>query len=58
MTRKDNEDFENSSKRWICYNNYIDSAAQVRDHCHITGICKYRGSEHGDCNNHILLCKN
>ena len=24
MTKKDNEDFENSTKRWICDNDYIN----------------------------------
>ena len=25
MTKEDNEDFENSTKCWICDNNYIDT---------------------------------
>ena len=37
MTKDDNEDFENSTKCWICDNDYIDSDVKVRDHCHITG---------------------
>ena len=41
MTKKDNEDFENSTKCWIS------------DHCYITG--KYRGSAHWDCNINIKL---
>ena len=40
MTKEDNEDFENSTKCWICDNDYIDTDVKVRDHCHITG--KYR----------------
>ena len=36
MTKEDNEDFKNSTKRWICDNDYVDNNAQVRDHCHIT----------------------
>ena len=48
MTKEDNEDFENSTKCWICDNYYIDSAVNVRDHCHITG--KYRGSAQRRCN--------
>ena len=47
-TKKDNEDFENSTKCWICYNYYIDNDVEIRDHCHITG--KYSGSAHRDCN--------
>ena len=38
MTKKDNEDFENSSKCWI-YDVYVDGDVKV-DHCHIT--TKYR----------------
>ena len=40
MTKKDDEDFENSIKSWICDNDYIDFDVKVRDNCHITG--KYR----------------
>ena len=36
MTRKDNEDFKNSPKCWICDNTYVDGDVKVRDHCHIT----------------------
>ena len=48
MTKKNNKDFENSTKCWICVNNYIDCDVKVKDHCHITG--KYKGSPHRDCN--------
>ena len=37
MTKEDNEDFENSTKCWICDNDYIDADVKVRDHCYITG---------------------
>ena len=47
-TKKDNEEFENSTKCWICNNDYIDGDFKVRDYCDITG--KYRGSAHWDCN--------
>ena len=67
MTKKGNEDFKNSTKCWICEDDYIDDGyicvddclnVKVRDHCHITG--KYRGSVHVDCNinvkvNHKIL---
>ena len=42
MTKKDNEDFENSTKCWICSNDYIDVDVKLRDHCNIIG--KYRDS--------------
>ena len=32
MSKK--EDFENSSKYWICDNAYFDRDVKVRDHCH------------------------
>ena len=53
MTKKDNEDFENSTKCWICENDYIDEDVKVRNHCHITG--EYTGSTHGDCNANVKL---
>ena len=48
MTKEDNEDFDNSTKCWICDNDYIDGDVKVRDHCHITG--KYRVSAYRDVN--------
>ena len=48
MTKEDNEAFENSTKCWICDNDYIDGAVKVRNHYHITE--KYRCSAHRDCN--------
>ena len=48
MTKEDSEDFKNSTKCWICDNDYIDKDVKLRDHCHITG--KYRGSPHRDRN--------
>ena len=53
MTKEDNEDFKNSTKCWICDNDYVDNDVKVRDHCHITG--KYRGSAHRDCNINVKL---
>ena len=53
MTKEDSEDFENSTKCWICDNDYIDGDVRVRNHCHITG--KYRGSAHRDCNVNVKL---
>ena len=53
MTKKDNRDFENSTKCWICDNAYVDGDVKVRDNCDITG--KYRGSAHRGCNINIKL---
>ena len=46
MTKEDNKGFKNSTKCWICGNDYIHNSVKVRNHCHITG--KYKGSVHGD----------
>ena len=32
MTKEDSEDFKNSTKCWICDNNYVHSDVKVRDH--------------------------
>ena len=48
ISKKDNEDFENSSKCWICNNNYTDNDVTVRDHCQING--KYWYSAYRYCN--------
>ena len=53
MTKDDNKKFKNSTKCWICDNDYIDKNVKVRDHCHITG--KYRGSAHRDCTINLKL---
>ena len=53
MTKEDNEVFKNSTKCWICDNDYIDNDVKVIDHCHITG--KYRGSAHRDSNINLKL---
>ena len=53
MTIKDNEDFENSTKCWICDNAYLDGNAKIRDHCHING--KYRVSAHRGFNIKVKL---
>ena len=53
MTKKDNEDFKNSTRCLICHNDYIDGDVKIGDHCHITG--KYRGSAHRDCNMNVKL---
>ena len=48
IAKKDNEDFKNSTKCWICDNDYVNSDVQVRDRCHING--KYRVPADRDCN--------
>ena len=53
MTKKEYEDFENSTKCWVCDNDSIDGDVKVKYHCHITG--KYRGSAQRDCNINIKL---
>ena len=53
MSKKDNEDLENSTKYWICDRAYFGGDVTVRDHCDITG--KYRGSAHRDCNINFTL---
>ena len=50
---KDDEDFENSIKFWICDNDYVDDDVKVRGHCHITG--KYKVSAHRYCNINVKL---
>ena len=51
--KKDNEDFGNLTKYWICDNDHIDNDVKVRDLWHITG--KYRDSSHRDCNINVKL---
>ena len=53
MTKKDNEDFENTTKCCIYDNDYIDGDVKVKDHWHITG--EYRGSAYRDCNINVKL---
>ena len=53
VTKTDVEDFENSTKCWICDNVYIDGGVKVKDPCHINR--KYWGSSHRDCNVKVKL---
>ena len=53
MTKEDKEDFNNSTKCWVCGNDYIDNDVKVRDNCHITE--KYRASAHRSCNIKLKL---
>ena len=45
MTKKDVEDFENSTKCWNYDNAYIDGDVKVRDHCHTLEVVISRLSE-------------
>ena len=47
MTMKDDEDFQNYIKCWICGNAYVDDNFKGRGHYHITG--KYIDSVDRDC---------
>ena len=53
MTKRDNKDFENCTKCWICDSVYVDGDVKVRDHFNITG--KYRDLAHRDCNINVKL---
>ena len=53
MTKKDHEDFENSSKYWSYSQIYVQGDVKVRDHCHITG--RYKSSAHKYCNINVKL---
>ena len=54
MTRKDDEDFENSSRFWIYGNVYaIGDSKSIDCRYHITGI--YEGFIHRDCNAKVEL---
>ena len=35
MTKENNEDFKNSTKCWVCDNDYVDNDVKVRYHYHI-----------------------
>ena len=37
MTKRDNEEFNNSNKGSICDHVYGEGDVKLRDHCHITG---------------------
>ena len=48
MTKEENEIFENSTKCWICHNDYISNDLETIVSWHVAG--RYRGSAHRDCN--------
>ena len=53
MSKEDKEDFKDSTKCWICDNDYVDKDVKVKSHCHITG--KYRSSAYRDININLKL---
>ena len=53
MAKEDKEDFENSTKCWICDHDYVAHNIKLRNHCHITR--KYRSSAHRDCHINLKL---
>ena len=53
MTKKDVEDFENSTKYGIFDNAHVDDDIKLKDHCHVTGKC--RCSAHRGCNIKVKL---
>ena len=53
MTKEDNENFECSTKCWICDYVFVEDDLKVKDHCHVTRKC--RGTTHRDCNINVNL---
>ena len=53
MTKKDDEEFKNSTKCWIFDNVYVEIDVKIRDNCDITR--KYRSSVYKDCNTKVKL---
>ena len=51
MTKKDEENYQNSNDCWICNEKIIKD--KVRDHCHITG--KFRDPAHKECNSKLRI---
>ena len=41
MAKESDEDFEISTKCWICYNVYLGDDVKARDHCHATAHRDY-----------------
>ena len=55
ITEKDHDNFENSTKCWICKREYEEGEVKVKDHDHITR--KYWGSAHNHCNINFSLSR-
>ena len=46
---------KNSTKCWICDNDYVENDVKVRDYFHIIDYCQYRDSAHRGCNVNLEL---
>ena len=46
---------KNSTKCWICDNDYVENDGKVRDYFHIIDYCQYRDSAHRGCNVNLEL---
>ena len=55
MTKKDEENFKNCTKYWICDNDYVDNVVKVRDDFHVIG--KYGDSAYRTFNINFELNK-
>ena len=55
LTKRDHEDFNNSTKSWICRKAYERGEAKVKDNDRVTG--KYWRSVHQECNLNLSLRK-
>ena len=53
MTKKNLQDFKNSTQCWMFDNVYVDGDFKLRDYCYVTE--KHRGSTHIDCNIKVKL---
>ena len=58
MNKEENKKIKNSTKCWICDNDYMDDDVKVRDNCNITGknrVCAHRGCNINVKLNHKIL---
>ena len=53
---KNHEDFNNSTKRWVCKNAGEEGQVKIKYHNHIAG--KYRGLAYQECSLDLSLSKN
>ena len=57
MNKENDENFESSTKCWICDITFVKGEVEIRDQCHIKR--NYRDAVHRDCDVSISLnCKN
>ena len=55
MTKKDNENFKNSTKCWICDNVYVENDVKVRNHWHITVLHRVIFHNLKNCDSHLIM---